>query len=175
MRVLLLGHSLVQYFDWQGRFPDHLVWNRGVAGESTHGLLSRLDREVRNHPDADAVALMTGTNDLLMGDESYIGDCRRIAARVRKAFPRARIVLHGILPVSSRWAEMEALREANRRIGEIADDEDVEFLDLSGLFLDGEGCLRPGLLAEDGVHLSAEGYRLWSGSLASFLGLEDRG
>lgn len=172
MNLLLLGHSLIEYFDWQGRFPGHRVWNRGVAGETTAGLLARLGGEVRAHPGADAVAVMTGTNDLLLGDESFLRDLRRIAAELRGAFPRARIVLHGILPVAPQWADVKTILEASRRIGELAAGEEVEFLDISVRFLDGEGRLRPGLLVEDGVHLTTEGYRVWTEALSSFLGLE---
>jgi hypothetical protein len=39
MNILFLGHSLIEFFDWQKRFPDHLAVNLGKAGESVEGLL----------------------------------------------------------------------------------------------------------------------------------------
>ncbi|HDH01537.1 MAG TPA: GDSL family lipase, partial [Nitrospirae bacterium] len=48
--ILFLGHSLIEFFDWQTRFPDHRVASLGVAGETVEGLLSRLDGIIKEYP-----------------------------------------------------------------------------------------------------------------------------
>ena len=41
MDMLFIGHSLVEFFDWQVRFPGHRAANLGVAGESVADIRSR--------------------------------------------------------------------------------------------------------------------------------------
>jgi lysophospholipase L1-like esterase len=171
MRILFLGHSLVEYFDWQGRFPDHEIYNLGIAGETTGELLERAEGVVRGHPAADAVLVMTGTNDILGGDRSFLEEYRKLAVKLKSLCPRSRIVLHGILPVHPEWVERSAIDELNVVVERVADEAGVEFFDLTGRFTGADGEARPELLLEDGVHLSPEGYRVWSHALEEFLRL----
>lgn len=170
MRILLLGHSLVEYGDWARLLPGHAVENLGRAGETTAGLLGRLDGEVRAHPAAEAVAVMTGTNDLLAGGDDFLHEYRRIARRLRRAYPSATIVLHAVLPLSPDWVSPEAVARVNARIAEIAAETEVAFLDLGERFAAVDGRPREELYDPDGVHLSAEGYRVWAAALAGALG-----
>ena len=39
-RFLFIGDSLVEFFNWQERFPDKKVYNFGSAGETAEGLLA---------------------------------------------------------------------------------------------------------------------------------------
>jgi lysophospholipase L1-like esterase len=171
MKILFLGHSLVEYFDWQGRFPGHTVYNLGIAGETTGGLLARTGRAAQDYPDVDTVLVMTGTNDVLMGDHSFLDIYRLLAEKLRRSHPEARIVLHSVLPAHPEWIDPSALDGINDEICEIAHEKGAEFFDLTARFLDASGKVRLELLLEDGVHLSAEGYRVWSEALEEFLGL----
>ncbi len=171
MHILFLGHSLVEYFDWQGRFPEHEIFNLGIAGETTGELLERTDRVVRGHEDCDTVLVMTGTNDLLGGDRSFLAEYRRLAAKLRSLCPRSRIVIHSILPVDPEWVERSAIDELNVEVAKAAAEAGAEFFDLTGPFTGADGEARRELLLEDGVHLSPEGYRVWSDALAELLKL----
>ena len=170
MRVLLLGHSLIEFGDWARLLPGHTAVNLGRAGETTSGLLGRLDRAVKDNPDADAVAVMSGTNDLLAGDDSFLHEYRLVAGRLRRAYPRATIVVHGLLPISTEWIEPATIAAANAGIARISAETGVTFLDLTDRFVDGAGRLRTELYDADGVHLSAEGYRVWAAALEETLG-----
>lgn len=171
MRILFLGHSLVEYFDWQGRFPGHEIFNLGVAGETTSELLERTDRVLRGREKIDAVLVMTGTNDLLGGDRAFLEDYRKLNLKLRRLCPESRIVLHSILPVDPEWVAQSAIDDLNIEVAKVAEEGGAEFFDLTGPFTVTEGEARPELLLEDGVHLSPEGYRVWSGELEKLLGL----
>ena len=67
MRILFIGHSLIEFFDWQKRFPGHSAVTLGVAGETTEVLLARIDRIRGAHPSADLIFLMTGLNNICLG------------------------------------------------------------------------------------------------------------
>jgi lysophospholipase L1-like esterase len=169
MKVLFLGHSLVEYYDWQGRFPGHRVHNLGVAGETAGGLLARVGTVSKDHPDADLLLVMTGTNDVLMGDSSFLDIFRRLAERLRATWPESRLVVFGILPAHPEWMELATVRRINRKLAKIAGQAEAEFRDLTDLFTDDEGEVRTELLLEDGVHLSGEGYRVWSEAMEDLL------
>jgi lysophospholipase L1-like esterase len=169
LEILFLGHSLVEYFDWQGRFPDHKVRNLGVAGETTGGLLARTDGILADYPEADALLVMTGTNDVLMGDRAFLSVYRLLADKLRDRCPGVRIVFHSILPAHPEWIDPAVLEEANAGVGKIAGDTGVEFLDLTERFTGAKGDVRLELLLDDGVHLSAEGYGVWSEALEELL------
>jgi len=169
MRILLLGHSLIEFGDWGALLPGHTVTNLGRAGETTAGLLSRLDEVVRVLPKADAVVVMSGTNDILAGDNSFLHEYRSVARRLRRAYPRARILLHALLPLSPDWVSPEAVARANAGIARIATETGVTVLDLTDRFTGRGGRPRAECYDPDGVHLSAEGYRVWAGALLEAL------
>lgn len=169
MRILLLGHSLIEYGDWARLLPGHTVASLGRSGETTAGLLGRLDDAVRANPDVDAVVLMSGTNDILAGDDSFLHQYRSVARRLRRAYPGAAILLHAILPLSPDWIPPEAIARVNAAIERIGAETGVTVLDLTDRFAGRGGLPRAGLYDPDGVHLSARGYRVWAEALEEVL------
>ena len=169
MKVLFLGHSLVEYYDWRERFPVHDVHNLGVAGETTGGLLARVDAVAEAHPAADLVLVMTGTNDVLMGDRSFLAVYRLLAEKLKETWRPARIVVFSVLPAHPEWIEVAAVAGINEELSETVDKAGAEFFDLTDRFLDEAGRVRLELLLEDGVHLSGEGYGVWSKAVAELL------
>ena len=169
MRILLLGHSLIEYGDWVRLLPGHAVAVLGCAGETTAGLLGRLDAAVHAHPKADAVVVMSGTNDILAGDDSFLHEYRSVARRLRRAYPRAAILLHALLPLSPDWVALETLDRVNAAVARIGAETGVTVIDLTDRFTGRGGLPRTELYESDGVHLSAKGYRVWADALTEAL------
>ena len=170
MKILLLGHSLIEGGDWARLLHGHAVANLGRSGETTAGLLARLDGEVRAHPKADAVAVMSGTNDILAGDESFLHEYRSVARRLRRAYPGAAILLHALLPLSADWVAPETIARLNDAIARIGAETGVTVVDLTDRFTGRGGLPREELYEPDGVHLSGAGYRVWAEALTEVLG-----
>lgn len=170
MTTLLIGHSLIEYGDWQRLLPGHDALNLGLSGETTAGLLGRLEGLVRDHPAADAVAVMSGTNDLLLENDSFLHEFRSVARRLRRAYPGARIVLHAVLPIAPDWVAPVAVARANARIAAIAAETGSDYLDLTKRFGEADGQPRAALYDADGVHLSRQGYAVWAEALSATLG-----
>ncbi|MBI4847397.1 MAG: GDSL family lipase [Nitrospirae bacterium] len=165
MNVLFLGHSLIEFFDWQKRFPRHNVAGLGVAGESVEGLLARVGRIIETHPDADLIFIMTGTNNVAMEDFDFFGPYRQIINKLSSAYPNARIFIHSLLPVLADFIEDESIRNVNGSVKALAKDTGVEFVDIYNLFIDDQGKPVKEYLLDDGVHLSGKGYDVWCGAL----------
>ena len=175
---VLAGDSLSMWFPTKLLPPDRIWLNQGISGETSVGLLKRLQLFDRTVP--DTVFVMIGINDLLRGasDEGILNNQRQIIRDLRWAHPKAQVVVQSILPHSgeqSTWENRDRLlaipnsriRAINRRLKEIATSENVSYLDLQPLFADADGNL-PKELSTDGLHLNDRGYLVWRSALQMF-------
>ncbi|MEG4282200.1 SGNH/GDSL hydrolase family protein [Microcoleus sp. A006_D1] len=175
---VLAGDSLSMWFPTKLLPPDRIWLNQGISGETSVGLLKRLQLFDRTVP--DTVFVMIGINDLLRGasDEGILDNQRQIIRDLRWAHPKAQVVVQSILPHSGEQATWEnrdrllaipnsRIRAINRRLQEIATSENVLYLDLQPLFADADGNL-PTELSTDGLHLNDRGYLVWRSALQMF-------
>jgi lysophospholipase L1-like esterase len=175
---VLAGDSLSMWFPTKLLPPDRIWLNQGISGETSVGLLKRLQLFDRTLP--ETVFVMIGINDLLRGasDEGILNNQRQIIRDLRWAHPKAQVVVQSILPHSgeqSTWENRDRLlaipnsriRAINRRLKEIASAENVSYLDLQPLFADADGNL-PTELSTDGLHLNERGYLVWRSALQMF-------
>jgi lysophospholipase L1-like esterase len=164
--ILFIGDSLIEFFDWQRRFPEHKIFNLGIAGETVEGLLSRIDRIIKTHPAPDLIFIMTGINNVAIEDFDFLDSYKEIIKRLRDAYPKTQIFITSLLPTLLEWIPEEFILKANLFLAEIAKETGAEFLDIHACFANNElkECLLP-----DGVHLSDKGYALWSQALEKII------
>ncbi len=168
-RLLFIGDSLTEWYDWARRFPEHDIVNLGVSGEAVEEMLERGDRIRERAGSPDCVFLMTGVNNILGGREAIAGPYREVVRSFLDWWKGAVIVVQSILPVDASWNGNDAVLSANRRLREIAADLGAEYLDVHRVFIGAGGNALPGLLADDGVHLSPRGYEVWAREVETFL------
>lgn len=169
--TVLAGDSISLWFP-EELLPLERTWlNQGISGETSGGLLKRLDAFADTDP--ETIFVMIGINDLLRGisEQMVLDNQRQIIRDLAAAHPDAQIVVQSILPhaAESTWEGRERLltlpnqriRDLNRRLETIAREEGAYFLDLYPLFANAAGDLRPEL-STDGLHLNAQGYQTWS-------------
>jgi hypothetical protein len=163
--LVLLGDSLTDGGPWHLLLPGVGVRNQGIAGDTTAGVLGRLDAVGR----PAAVAVLVGINDLFQGrsPDQVLADQRRIL----QGLQAPRVIVHALLPIdAAAWGVgvQRAVVEVNQGLRAIATELGHEWLDTHALFL------RDGQLdascTHDGLHLNAEGYGRWSRALAAALG-----
>jgi len=176
---VLLGDSISLWFPPEF-LPHNQKWlNQGLSGETTLGLLRRL--ELLDETEPKAIFIMIGINDLIkgVGDETVVANQRLIVRYLKQVHPDTTIVLQSILPHSGEKATWEGrdrllklpnhrIQTINARLRAIADDEDILYLDLYPLFSDRQGDLRTDL-STDGLHLSPQGYERWQIALQVFI------
>ena len=162
MNILFLGDSLIEYFDWQQRFPGHRVGNFGIAGESVQGLLSRIMMTGESFEDADMIFIMSGINNIAMGDDEFIGSYKVIIERLRSAYPEADIIVNSLLPVNMEFIKNDTIKQLNEALQNLANETGIELLNIYSRFVDTKGRVIKEYLLEDGVHISNEGYAVWS-------------
>jgi len=164
--VLLLGDSLIEWGDWEMLLPDFRTINLGRAGETVGELAGRLGLELERVDEPDWLVLLSGTNDLLMGDSSFPAVFETMLPRLRLLCPETVIIVAGLAPMQMVSAAVEA---ANVRLKEISQGSDCRFLDLAAHFhLYCRPVGNPCFLM-DGVHFSPHGYRVMATAIDGVL------
>ena len=176
--TVLLGDSLSLWFPLE-MLPEDRAWlNQGISGESTAGLLERLNLLDAVHP--QTILVMVGMNDLIKNtpQDQTLQNYQQILQTLRQAHPQAEIVVQSILPhggsrLTAENREQVAqvsnqqIHDLNLKLEAMAKEVGVKFLNLHGLFLDKDGLLRAEL-STDGLHLSQQGYLVWKSAFQVF-------
>lgn len=166
-RVLFIGDSLIEFFDWQRRFPEHDIDNEGIAGETVRGLLLGLPHITSRLEAPDAVVLMIGTNNLAMDDYAFLGDYQEILDTFRTLYLDSRVAVISLLPLYLPWLGPDAVERLNESLRQKAEKSGVDFLDVFSRFR-AAGRDERALFLEDGVHLSDAGYAVWAKALEQY-------
>src|SRR4030042_1601575 len=71
--------------------------------------------------------------------------------------------------VARAGVDNKSRKDINRLLQDMAQELRADYLDIFSLFVTESGKPMPGLLLDDGVHLSADGYRVWADAVDAFL------
>ncbi len=157
-----VGDSITAAGSWQDWFADLDARNFGVDGDTTDGLLERLDAVIESDP--QTIVLLIGTNDLAerRSIERIVRNIESALVRLHHELPDARILLQSVLPRGREYAEN--VREINRHIWQFAATQRVHYLDLWPIMADADGELN-GDYSDDRLHLTDAGYDAWLSEL----------
>ena len=162
--VIFLGNSITDGGEWCELFENPNCKNRGISGDITAGVLNRLETITKGKP--AMVFLMIGTNDMNWGisNDTIVMNIHEIVQRIKAESPRTRIVVQSILPTNDcyglftghtkRYADVAVI---NAMLKTMAEEENVEYLDLYSSFANNEGKMNPAY-SNDGLHLNADGF-----------------
>lgn len=165
-QLFFVGDSLIEYFDWQVRFPEHDVINSGIAGETVSGLLNRVKRIVNHKEQPDWCLIMSGTNNVVMEDYSFIPLYEKIVGVLLDAFPKARIIINSLMPIRMDRLSQTAIPRMNSSLYKLSQKTGTDFLNVFDLFIKEQADEKTSLFLPDGIHLNETGYRVWSDAVA---------
>ena len=170
--VLFMGSSSIRLWESLARdFPGLAVINRGFGGSKVAESTRVADRiAIPYRP--NRIVFYAGDNDIADGlsPERVLEDFRGFVAKVRAALPGTAISFVSIKPCTARWRHAAAVRRANGLIRDyVRYRPGLDYIDVFTPMLGPDGLPRRELLREDGLHLSAEGYRLWREVIAARL------
>ncbi len=168
-KILFIGDSLIEFFDWQARFPGREVANLGKAGETVEGLFSRLPGIIRRYPSADLIFIMTGINNVAMEEFDFLDPYRKVLEGLAASYPHSRIFIHSLLPAVLPWIGNSSIQEVNRALKKVAEEKGTGYIDLYSRFVDEKGGPMKEYLLPDGVHLSDRGYAVWAEALEGII------
>ena len=169
--IVFTGSSSVRFWTTLERDMNPLpVVNRGFGGAHLAHVTHFAPRALPPLAPA-AVVLYAGDNDL----GTWTGKTAATVARdfvqfvelIRKELLETRIYALSIKPSRLRALQWAEQRRANERIAEFAAREPgVDYLDIATPMLGRDGRARRELFGWDGLHLSEEGYRIWTSVVA---------
>jgi lysophospholipase L1-like esterase len=161
-KLVFIGDSLTEWYDWQERFPAYQVLNLGISGETVEELLDRRDHIRSRVETPDVIFLMTGINNVLSEQYDITRPYAEIVRNLTTWYKGTTIVVQSLLPVDMPWIKNDTIRIINRHLAEIAQEHGAEYLDVYAAFTDDNGNPKPGLVSDDGVHLANKGYEVWA-------------
>jgi len=166
--VVLFGDSITQGWpNLDSYFPNLKIANRGISGDTTRGMLIRLEQDVISVKPRGVVLLM-GTNDLEEGalPETIAKNVSSIIQQLKQHDSTLPIVLCMIFPSSESKARPTAqIQETNKLLmNSVRGDKQVTVLDTFALYANDTGDAKAEEFP-DLLHLNKVGYDKWAASL----------
>ncbi len=167
--IVFLGDSITEMCEWQEFFPGETILNRGISGDSTFGVIDRLEGIINLQP--KKIFITIGVNDLQRQypKETVINNIKK-TANILLAETKSKIYLQSILPVIEKKLQTgiknSTIDLVNDELRKFSEEDNIEFIDNNKLMKDSSGNLNQDL-SSDGLHLNGEAYRLWIENIRS--------
>jgi len=173
--VVFTGSSSIRMWQTLDRdMAPYRVLNRGFGGAHLDHVVTFAPRIVAPY-EPSAIVLYAGDNDVAAGKDAarVATDFDRFVAFLREAGLSAPVFFVSIKPSRLRFDDWPTMAQANEAIAAIcAADASLHYVDIAGPMLASAGPGEPPpeqLFMLDGLHLSAEGYALWTGVVRAAL------
>lgn len=167
--IVFLGDSITQGWgdDFRGDFGKLAVANRGISGDTTRGMLIRLQDDVLDL-DPAAVVMLMGTNDLEEGasPQTIAENVSLIIARLKASNSSMPIVLCNVMPSSaSKKRPADKIKKINELTAEaVKGDPQVTIVDTWTLFANADGDATKDTFP-DLLHPNRIGYGKWKAAI----------
>jgi lysophospholipase L1-like esterase len=171
--VVFLGDSITQgWGDNLGNaFPEAKVANRGISGDTTRGVLIRLEEDVLALSPS-GIVLLIGTNDLEEGadPETIAANLKLIVANIKEHSTSVPILLCEVFPSSAtKKRPANQIKRINQLYASaVRGDPQITLIQTWMLFANPEGDAKPEEFP-DLLHPNATGYNKWAAALRPIL------
>lgn len=148
---------------FEKHFGSMKVANFGIAGDTTQGVLWRLQNGEGEGYKPKAIMLMIGTNNTGRNSPAEIAmGVANVVFELRKDFPDAKILLLAVFPRSSGGQTITTKIDGiNKLISTLHDNQHVFYMDIGSKFLAPDGSI-PRDIMSDGLHPTSKGYEIWA-------------
>ncbi len=173
-RVVYIGDSITQMFGgephdrgqpgqpvWAKHFAPRNTANLGFGYDYTENTLWRLQHGELDGADVKLAIVCIGTNNAGKNTpDEIVAGIKAILAEIRRAQPKAKILLLGILPRSAKPDAARAkIAAVNTTLAQLDGTDAITFLDVSGKFVQPDGSI-PRELMGDFLHPTTKGYEI---------------
>ena len=170
--IVFFGDSLTYYGDFSSVFPDKVVCNLGLRGDTIQGMIDRVNQVIMLEP--KYVFIMAGINDVTsLSIKSFKKKYLLLIETLLKGLSGSKFYIQNILPVNSTDFDVSCNNEhieiCNRCIKEIANDKQLFYVDLFSDYLDLNGFQLSNKFTIDGIHLQRSAYCRWYKKIAEII------
>jgi lysophospholipase L1-like esterase len=168
-KAVMLGDSITAGGDWYTLLNGYDVANFGIGGDTTVGILNRMDGIYMTRP--KRVFLMIGINDFGTGatvETTYANYTEIVNSLLDK---NIEVVLQSTLYVAK---SISGYNEINRKVTDLnafikklAVDKGLNYINLNEVLC--EDNLLESRYTKDGIHLNNAGYKQWANAMRTFI------
>ena len=156
--TVMLGDSITDEGQWDELLDNPLVQNRGISGDTTDGVLERLDSINKS---IKQVFIMIGVNDIMRGvSEDIVFENYK---KIIKFFQdkNIEVVIQATLYIgeSRKQNFNPKIEKLNQKLEEFAKSNKIVFINLNPIFAPQKILLKS--FTKDDLHLNADAYQLW--------------
>jgi lysophospholipase L1-like esterase len=163
--IVFVGSSSIVFWDTLGADMAPMpVLNRGFGGSVIAHATHFADRIVLPY-EPSAVVLYAGDNDMAFGlsADCTFRDFEAFVEHIHAAAPGTAIYFISIKPSPSRMGFWPDMKRANQLVeARTTTRPALHFIDVSEAMLDEQGQPIGELFLQDGLHMTAAGYELWT-------------
>lgn len=153
--VCAIGDSLTDLCDFTIYYPDLKVANRGIGGDTTSGVIKRLDNSLIDI-DMKVVSLFIGINNI----NTMFDDYEDILKAINRYKPDAAKIIISLTPTSGDFSDLnDKVNESNIRLQSLAEEYSFTYADINTPLRDESGLLK-GEYTTEGLHFSDAGYKV---------------
>lgn len=164
--TVMLGDSITDEAQWDELLNSSTIQNRGISGDTTSGVLDRLDSTNKN---IKKVFIMIGVNDIMRGkdvDEIYSN-----YKKIIEFFKQRGVKIH--IQSTLYTGETKAqnfnhkVEDLNRRLEKFAKENRIAFINLNKVLAENKVLKKE--FTSDDLHLNGSAYQLWSKEIKKYL------
>lgn len=164
--IVFLGDSLTDYCEWNELLRRNDIANRGIAGDTTEGLLNRLSSLKELNP--SKIFILIGINDIQQNVEKskIVNNYKQIIKEIKRSLPNTEIYIESILYVNpNKYSKIflkdgrkinDIVKEVNAELRNLAKRESVNYLDIASIVTKNDELDKK--YTTDGLHLNGVGY-----------------
>lgn len=169
--IIFLGDSITEGAHWNELFENNTILNRGIGGDTSAGVLKRINEITRHQP--SKLFICIGTNDIAfrINIAEIISSYQLIIDSVKKQSPDTTIYIQSVLPVGKSVIlghNNKSILQLNEEIKKICLEANIAYIDLHQSFIDNEGCLKEEY-TNDKLHLLGNAYLVWKQLITPYI------
>lgn len=171
--IIFLGDSITDECEWAELLKNPHVKNRGISGDTTMGVLHRLEDAIESQP--KKIFLMIGINNFIHDNrspEKILTDYKQIITEIRTKSPNTEIFIQSVLPVNKTKygisVNNNSVIKLNLYLQELAKEFSLQYIDLFSQLSDSQNQL-DSRYTFDGVHLNGEAYLVWKQVIEKYI------
>lgn len=177
--IVFLGDSLTEFYQIEEFFHGLPIYNRGIASDTTDGVLERLEDNVISIKPSK-VFLQIGTNDYKdkKKNEQIFANIKKIVTKLIEGIPGVKVYVISLYPVNSKAKvyspfftsprKNNKIIELNQMLENYCKENNITFINVFDSLIDKDGNLDKQYTVE-GLHISYEGYELITNILMPFI------
>lgn len=169
--IIFLGDSITDECEWAELIGPNIK-NRGISGDTTIGILNRLDELLKSKP--KSIFLMVGINDFFHTNKSVeqiFEQYKQIVITVRDKSPNTKLFIQSVLPINNQYnidLNPQVIIKFNQHLKELASQFSLPYIDLFSQLSDSQNQLDTRYTL-DGVHLNGQAYSVWKQVIEKYI------